>query len=85
MQSPSNTTHFPQLCDELVNNTFQTSVCSIGDDFNKHARANTRRVQFNLVCGVHAFDSIRLSDIRESFNNVGIFPLQPTFGDSFRS
>lgn len=47
------------------------------------ARVDTRRVQFNLMCDFHAFDSIHALYIRESFKNVGIFPFQSTFTDLF--
>ena len=43
----------------------------------------TRSVKFNLVCGVHGFESVSVDDIRQSFWKAGIFPFNHHFCERF--
>ena len=60
--SPANTSHFLQPCDQFVNKKFKTKMRGIRDEFAKSAILDTRSVRFNLICGVHAYNSITVAD-----------------------
>ncbi len=52
VQSPANTSHFLQPCDQYVNRTFQRSVRKLKDEVSGTAIMNTKSVKFKLMCGV---------------------------------
>ena len=81
--SPANTSHFLQPCDQRVNKTFNTSIRDIRDAFNKSVVVQIRGVQFNLMCGVHAFEAVTVDNIRQSFQKTGLFPFDENFPNRF--
>lgn len=74
--SPANTSNFlqPQAQGLGSNGEYKTAMRHIRDDFNKSHIVPTRSVQFNLICGVHAYKSITPTDISQSFSKTGLFP-----------
>ena len=83
--SPANTSHFLQPCDQFVNKTFKMEMRTIRDEFAKSGILDTRSVRFNLVCGVHAYNTITVRDATASFARAGIFPFSPEFPEQFKS
>ena len=81
--SAANTSHFLQPCDQMISKKFNSAIRGIRDEFNKSAVVPTRSVKFNLVCGVHGFESVSVDDIRQSFRKAGIFPFNHHFSERF--
>lgn len=83
--SPANTSHFPQPCDQNVNKGFNFTVRELRDELCKSSLVNTRHVSGNLSCGVHAFESITVHDIVQSFLVIGTYPFDCSLPSQFNS
>ncbi len=71
VQAPANSPHFLQPCDQFVNKAFKGAVRDMRDEVASMAIANTKSVQFTLMCGVFGFHRISTQDIKMSFQVTG--------------
>ncbi len=55
VQAPTNTSHFLQPCDQVVDKAFKGAVKDMTDEVTSMAIANKKAVQFKLMCGVFGF------------------------------
>lgn len=82
---PANTSHFLQPCDQSINKRFKTAMRELRDAFRHLGLVDTRQVNLNLACAVHAFECISASDVTDSFQATGIYPFIPDFASRFKS
>lgn len=61
--APANTSHFLQPCDQYVNKRFKNAIRELRDNFCATGLVDTRKVNFNLACGVYAYEQITTQDI----------------------
>ncbi len=85
VQTPANTSHFLQPCDQFVNKAFKEAVRDMRDEVSSMAIANTKSVQFNLMCGVFGFHRISTQDNTKSFQVTGLFPVNWNFSKRFKN
>ena len=85
IQAPANTSHFLQPCDQTINKKFKPTIRKVRDDLCSAVLANTRTVQFKLMCAIVGHDMISTDDIRRSFQDTGLFPLNHDFSKRFRN
>lgn len=81
VQSPANTSHFLQPCDRLVNKKFQHTVRETRDSLCLAAITDTKSMRFKFLCGVRGFEAISLADIRKSWEETGLWPMNFDFAD----
>ena len=87
VQSPANTSHFLQPCDQQVNKTFQTTVRSVRDALcaaSKNA-VGVRNIKIKLMLAVIACEAIIAEDIRVSWISTGLWPMDFKFPDRWRT
>lgn len=71
VQSPSNTTHFLQLCDQNINNAFKEGIRMYQDLLHKQATLEMRSVRSNLMVAMLAYSDITVDKIELSFESRG--------------
>ncbi len=76
---------FLQPCDQFVNKAFKGAVRDTRDEVTSMAIANTKAVQFKLMCGVFGFHPICTQYIRKSFQVKGLFPVNWGFSKRFKN
>jgi len=81
----SYTTQITQPCDQDVNKVINSSGKYLRDLFLSSGFFDTRQVAFNLMCGVYGIQAVKPHDITTSFEKTGVFPLDPTVAEKFRS
>ena len=80
VQSPANTSHFLQPCDQSVNKIFKKEMRKKRDQLCAiHPLVNTSTQQFKLVCATHAYGAITENDIKHSFEVTGLWPMDFRF------
>ena len=81
IQSPANTSHFLQPCDNAVNKNIQRTVRTTRDELCAMAFIDTRSKQVTLMAGVTGHESITVRDIKTSFQATGLFPMEFNFAE----
>ena len=71
VQSPSNTTHFLQPCDQDVNRSFEKSMRLYRDLLQKQTTLDMRSVRANLMVAALAYSNITIDIIKLSFKKQG--------------
>ena len=83
VQLPSDTSHFLQACDNKVNKTFKTSIRSYRDVLSKNSTLDLCSVRVGLILGIFGFESVTERDIKDSFDNCGLWPMDYRFVQRF--
>ena len=81
--APANTSHFLQPCDQAVNKRCNTAMRELRDAYVMQSNIDTRKVNFNLACAVHAHEQITTREITKSFAETGLYPFQMNFAQRF--
>lgn len=81
----ANTSHVLQPYDQVINKRLQESMQFIRDEFWRQGYVDTAKVNFNLACAVHAWDTIHPNVVQKSFQVTGTYPFQPDFAKKFKS
>ena len=79
IQEPANTSHCLQPCDQTINKRFKQTIRKARDDLCSAIPADTKEVQFKLMCAIVDHGMISTYDIRSSFPETGLFLLSLDF------
>lgn len=85
VQSPSNTTHFLQPCDQDVNRSFKKSMRTYRGLSHKQKTLDMRTLRANLMVAALAYSTITIESIKLSFKKTGLWPMNYSFLDRFIS
>ena len=86
-QSPANTSHFLQPCDQNVNKTFQTTLRCVHDELcvASNNAVDIRNIKIKLMLTIVAIEAITPEDIRKSWNITGLWPIYFLFPERWRN
>ena len=86
VQSPANTSHFLQPCDQDVNKAFQDTVRRVRDKFCLASSGNTdtRTIQSKLMFATAGLEAIGTTEIRRSWDITGLWPMNYRFTERFK-
>lgn len=83
VQSPANTTHKLQACDDTINKAFKRAVRETRDEIAAKSLVNFGDMQLKLILGVAGFRALNRTVVSEAFFNVGLWPLDYRFTHQF--
>ena len=81
---PANTTHVLQTCGDESNKTFQRAVRKTRDDLMGLAATNVHANGFKIKLAVAGHAAIIAQNVRESFINTGMWPVDYRFANRMR-
>lgn len=84
VQTPSDTSNFPQPCDQNVNRNLKAGLRDMRDKFCVQSLINLNRVQIALILGVAGFRNISPRFFIDSFTKSGLWPMNYNFLFPFR-
>ena len=86
VQSPANTSHFLQPCDQDVNKAFQDTVRRVRDKFCLASAGNTdtRTTQSKLMFATAGLEAIGTTEIRRSWDITGLWRMNYRFTERFK-
>ena len=79
----ANTSHFLQPCDQAVNKRFNTAMRELRDAYVMQSNLDKRKLNFNLVCAVHAHEQITTMEINKRFAETCLHPFHLNFAQRF--
>jgi len=83
VQSPSDTTHFLQPCDQDVNKFYQKAVRKAREKLLRVTHLDLRSVRACLMLSIIAHYELSPATIRKSFEDVGLWPMNFSFIERF--
>lgn len=84
VQSPANTSHFLQPCDQFINKVFQETIRTTRDDLCKEAVTDIKAVGFRLMCAINGFQHITVKHVQESWKVTELWPVDYRFVDKLK-
>ena len=85
VQSPANTSHFLQPCDQNVNKTFKQAMRKARDKLSAVTSVDIRTVRVNVMAGMAAYHAITSVSICNSFESTGMWPMDYRFLKRFQN
>ena len=84
VQSPENTSHFLQPCDQFIKKVFQETIRSTRDSFCAEAITDTKAVGIRSMCGINGYQNITTQHVRDSWKETGLWPMDYGFSEKLR-
>lgn len=84
VQSPANTSHKLQPCDQLVNKRVKDGIKTTFDELNTMGSVASCSTPVKLKLGIAGYHAITCSDVQQSFEKCGLWPMDFRFLEFFR-
>lgn len=75
-QSPANTPHLLQPCDQFVNKKFQVKVRGTRDLLCESVVVSTHSIQVRFMCAIRAWQHITVENLKRSRVVTGLWPMK---------
>lgn len=78
-QTPANTSHFLQPCDQSVNKNYKVNIRKVRDKLTKGVIVDTKTIGFKLMCAAKAWEMITIDNVKTSFRKTKMWPVDHRF------